>query len=73
MREAKRRVIRRETRRIYLANTTLVVCPGILVEQWMHEVKKHMEDGALRVFKLATVVTPSIETLISYDVSSAYE
>jgi N12 class adenine-specific DNA methylase len=50
MREAKRKIMRRQdTKRIYLANTTLVVVPGILVQQWQHEMEKHLIEGALRV------------------------
>jgi hypothetical protein len=71
MREAKRKIMRRQdTKRIYLANTTLVVVPGILVQQWQHEMEKHLIEGALRVRVIGKEDMPDITELIKYDVSN---
>lgn len=55
--------------RIYLANTTLLVCPAILVKQWLKEIRDHLEDGSLKVLEVASEQIPPIETLMQYDVS----
>jgi uncharacterized protein (UPF0218 family) len=61
---------RQDTKRIYLANTTLVVVPGILVQQWQHEMEKHLIEGALRVRVIGKEDMPDITELIKYDVSN---
>lgn len=55
--------------RIYLANTTLLVCPAILVKQWLKEIRDHLKDGSLKVLEVASEQIPPIETLMQYDVS----
>jgi hypothetical protein len=35
--------------RVWLSGTTLVVVPAILMDQWLHELNKFVEDGSLRV------------------------
>lgn len=55
--------------RIYLANSTLVVVPPILVDQWMQEIDKHVEADALRVLRVGSEDLPKIVELLGYDVS----
>ena len=69
MRAVKRRNLILETKKFHLAKTTLVVVPPILVPQWMNEIDKHVEQGALKVLIANKEDLPSIEELIQYDVS----
>lgn len=68
MRQAKRKTLSRVIKRIYLANITLVVVPGILVQQWRDEMATHIEEGTMRVLEVGKVL-PCIEDLLDYDVS----
>jgi hypothetical protein len=54
--------------KVYLANTTLVVVPQILIKQWMHEISKHVEEGGLRVLEVGREELGEIEDLMEYDV-----
>lgn len=61
----------RKAKTLFLANTTLLVVPEILVDQWMGEIEKLVVDGAegLRVLKVAKgAKLPNIQELICYDV-----
>lgn len=69
MRQAKRRMLKREARRFYLANTTLLVCPAILVNQWLQEIDKHLLPDTLRVLRVDSEKLLPIECLVTYDVS----
>ena len=60
---------RRVPRKVYLANTTLIVVPQILIEQWMQEIQKHVVEGTLKILRIDRKALPSIEELIKYDVS----
>lgn len=44
--------------RVYITSATLVLVPLTLLTQWMSEIKKHCEPGALRVFTLSDMHTP---------------
>lgn len=68
MREAKRRLISTASKKIYLANTTLVVVPPILVSQWKQEIEKHVIEGFLNVLVVEKEI-PRLEELLQYDVS----
>ncbi|ORY35502.1 P-loop containing nucleoside triphosphate hydrolase protein [Naematelia encephala] len=68
MREAKRKTLSRSIRKTYLANTTLVVVPGILVQQWKDELAKHVEDGVLKMYEVGTEALPDIEFLMCHDI-----
>lgn len=57
--------------RMYLANTTLVVVPQILVQQWRDEMEKHVEKGLLRVLELDKAPIPRIQELLDIDVSAS--
>jgi len=52
----------------WLAKSTLVVVPQILIEQWKLEILKHVTDGTLKVLELGKEVSPPIQTLMAYDV-----
>ena len=69
-REAKRRVQCRHITKVYLANTTLVVVPQILVQQWKFEIEKHLVPGVLKYLEVGKDELPAVEGLIEYDVSS---
>lgn len=61
---------KRPIERFHLAKSTLLLCPPILVDQWLNEIVKHLEDGSLSVLKVDKAIElPCIETLITYDVS----
>lgn len=68
MRAAKAVYINDEPERIYLSKTTLLVVPPMLIEQWLHEIEKHVEGGAMSVLKVEGEL-PSIHKLLEYDVS----
>ena len=69
MREVKRRNLFLSVKKKYLANTTLVVVPAILLQQWRDEITKHVVEGTLRVLEVASADLPDIEELLNYDVS----
>jgi len=54
--------------RIYLAKTTLVIVPPILVNQWLEEIEKHVERGELLVLKVEGDL-PSVHEMLRHDVS----
>ena len=56
-----------DIQKIYLANTTLIVVPKMLVDQWEHEVAKHVEESALNVLVVRREM-PGIKALMGYDV-----
>lgn len=69
MREAKKKAISVEHKKIYLANTTLLIVPSLLTGQWTQEVEKHVDEGVLRVrFIGRREELPPITELINYDV-----
>lgn len=68
MRCARVANVRTIAERVYLSRTTLVVVPPILVEQWMQEIEKHVESGALKVLKVGSEELPGIMHLLDYDV-----
>lgn len=68
IREAKRRTLRASIKKVWLANTTLVVVPAILVSQWRAEIQKHIEEGALSVYVAGKEELPPIERLMTYDI-----
>lgn len=69
MRNARATSIRRISKRIYLSNTTLVIVPPILVDQWLQEIEKHTEPGALKVLRVGGEELPAVMELFGYDVS----
>lgn len=68
IRQAKRKANGNRARKMYLANTTLVVVPEILVEQWKFEVEKHVEHGVLRILEIGKEEVPSVEIMMGYDI-----
>jgi hypothetical protein len=68
IRAAKRKTLRRRTKKVYLANTTLVIVPSILVDQWKREIEKHLQDDVLKVWVATKSELPDITNLIQYDV-----
>ncbi|KLT41386.1 hypothetical protein CC85DRAFT_286564 [Cutaneotrichosporon oleaginosum] len=56
--------------RMFVATSTLVVVPPILVKQWLGEVEKHLVPGALRVLVVEDNKEdlPPIHTLMAYDI-----
>jgi hypothetical protein len=68
MRAVKAATISDVSERIYLSKTTLLIVPQMLVEQWLHEIEKHVEQGALSVLKVEGEL-PGIHKLLEYDVS----
>ncbi len=67
-RAAKRKTVLGSLRRVYLAKTTLIVVPAILVPQWKAEMEKHVIKGALTLC-LVDKEMPEVETLMAHDVS----
>lgn len=59
-------------KQVYLANSTIILVPQILLKQWVGQVKLHVRDSAVRMLvvehedKLCDV-----EKLITYDVSAS--
>ena len=53
---------------MYLANTTLIVVPKMQVDQWKHEVEKHVHEDALKVLVIRKEM-PDVKVLMRYDVS----
>lgn len=72
MRHAKAVNMRTTAERVFLSNTTLVAVPPILVDQWMQEIEKHVETGAIKVLKVDGEL-PCATTLLEYDVSPSPE
>ena len=70
LRKARTQAIRKQTKKVYLANTTLVVVPQILLVQWKDEIEKHLAPGTLRVLEIGKVMPP-VEEMMQYDVSSS--
>jgi SNF2 family DNA or RNA helicase len=68
MRKAKAALISDIPERVYLSKTTLVIVPLILVEQWLQEIEKHVEPGALSVLRVEGEL-PGVNKLLEYDVS----
>jgi hypothetical protein len=68
MRAVKAAYISDVPERVYLSKTTLLVVPPILVDQWLHEIEKHVEHDALSVLKVEGEL-PGIHKLLEYDVS----
>jgi SNF2 family DNA or RNA helicase len=68
MRRAKAATINEVPEKVYLSKTTLVVVPPILVEQWMQEIEKHVESGALKILRVEGEL-PGVNRLLDYDVS----
>ncbi|KAK4686248.1 hypothetical protein P7C73_g3887, partial [Tremellales sp. Uapishka_1] len=67
---AKRYVKETKAKRMWLANTTLIVVPALLVDQWNKEVGKHLEIGAVNIMTVDEKKEdlPEIEELIKYDI-----
>ena len=54
--------------KMWLANTTLVVVPQILMEQWKAEIEKHVQSGTLRVLEIGIKEdVPAVQVLLQYD------
>ena len=54
--------------KMWLANTTLVVVPQILMEQWKAEIEKHVQRDTLRALEIgAKEDVPSVQVLLQYD------
>ena len=68
VRKARQHLERREVQKIRLANTTLIVVPQILIEQWKQEIEKHLEPGTLKVLEIGKEEVPPVEKLMEYDV-----
>lgn len=68
MRRAKAATINEVPEKVYLSKTTLVVVPPILVEQWMQEIEKHVDSGALKILRVEGEL-PGVNRLLDYDVS----
>ncbi|KAJ2088617.1 hypothetical protein IW138_004107 [Coemansia sp. RSA 986] len=57
--------------KVYVSSTTIVVVPDNLVDQWVREKYKHIEDtGGLEMLKIdsSTLTVPEPKKLIQYDV-----
>lgn len=67
-REAKRRQRQTTVTKMYLANTTLIVVPLILLQQWKFEIAKHIEPGTMSVLEIGKGDIPPVLELIKYDV-----
>ena len=52
-------------RRVDLSHATLIVVPDTLVDQWQHEIRKHVQQGALRVL---VVTRGPLKNLLEYDI-----
>lgn len=61
---------RNTTEKIYLAASTIIVCPQNLVKQWEEEISKHIQKGALKVLTIAKspAEIPCVSDLLGYDV-----
>jgi SNF2 family DNA or RNA helicase len=59
-----------EEEKLLLASTTLIVCPDNLFPQWVSEIDKHVEHGALAVLQhpSSKFELPSSSELIQYDI-----
>ena len=53
---------------MYLANTTLVVVPGVLIQHWRDELEAHMDTALLRVLEIGKDPLPDIQRLLETDV-----
>ncbi|PIA14019.1 hypothetical protein COEREDRAFT_10810 [Coemansia reversa NRRL 1564] len=56
--------------KVYMSSSTIVVVPDNLVDQWVREKYKHIEDdGGLEVLKIdnSTEIIPEPDNLIAYD------
>ncbi|KAJ3165695.1 hypothetical protein HDU88_003888 [Geranomyces variabilis] len=55
---------------MFLSSSTLVIVPDTLVDQWQHEMNKHVHDRVLKVLVLAkpTDVIPPPRKLRTYDI-----
>lgn len=61
-----------KTVEISVVDTTLVVVPAILLAQWQEEMRKHIQEGILRVLVLGMKdEIPPISEVAQYDVSEA--
>ena len=67
-RRAKQQVQKKELKKVYLANTTLIVVPQILIEQWKLEIKKHLVPEALKLLEIGRGEVPSVETMMAHDI-----
>lgn len=65
-RRAKQQVQKKELKKVYLANTTLIVVPQILIEQWKLEIKKHLVPEALKLLEIGR--GESVETMMAHDI-----
>ncbi|KAJ2400271.1 hypothetical protein GGI23_002138 [Coemansia sp. RSA 2559] len=57
--------------KVYMSSTTIIVVPDNLVDQWVREKYKHIEDtGGLEMLKIdsSTLTVPEPKKLIQYDV-----
>ncbi|GME82920.1 unnamed protein product [Ambrosiozyma monospora] len=64
-------ILNANAKKIYLSSTTLVVIPNNLFHQWRLEIKKHVEDGYLKVLELPLLkskMPKSAIEVLDYDV-----
>lgn len=59
-----------DTFKIWLACSTLIVCPSTLFDQWHYEIIKHIEPDSIKVLYLSNskFQTPESQELIKYDI-----
>lgn len=69
VRNARAATLQQNAERNYLARTTLVIVPPILVDQWIQEIKKHVEPETLKVLVVGSEELPDVYELMEYDVS----
>ncbi len=69
MRRARKRYADPPARQVWLANTTIVVVPAILVQQWREEIDKHIEPGALQTLIIGRKdPMPTTQKLMQHDI-----
>lgn len=76
-RDAKRSAVVAEPAhpvKIFLAHTTLVVVPQLILSQWVAEIAKHVKPVVLEVLVIqdGTAALPDIEVIIRNDVSRIF-
>jgi superfamily II DNA or RNA helicase len=66
-RRSSRKPIYIPPRKIQLSTATVVVVPANLVQQWLHEIKKHTVDLNVLIMKSSKKDLPPAEELSTYD------
>lgn len=64
IRRVRQKTEKLEAKKTWLANTTLIVVPQILMEQWVHEIEKHLEPETLKVLEIGKEAVPPVSVLM---------